>query len=209
MSVYLVPDLACGVEHVAETVIKRSRFIVTLARASSPAAAKAFVDRVKARYPDANHNCWAYNAGSPGTTSQIGASDDGEPKGTAGRPMMNVLLHCGVGEVAVVVTRYFGGTLLGTGGLVRAYQDLVKLGLSELPTKERVPCVAARATFEMRFLGKFQRLFDEAGATVLAKRFEGEATYELDVPQDAFERLAAAVSEASSGRVALIRREEE
>ena len=208
MSVYLVPDLACGVEHVAETVIKRSRFIVTLARASSPAAAKAFVDRVKARYPDANHNCWAYNAGSPGTTSQIGASDDGEPKGTAGRPMMNVLLHCGVGEVAAVVTRYFGGTLLGTGGLVRAYQDLVKLGLESLPVKERIPAAQCTVTFEPRFLGKFQRLFVDAGAAVMSRDFAGDVTYRLEVPDAAFARLAASVSEASAGRCELKKADE-
>ncbi len=181
-------------------IIKRSRFIVTMARVASPEAAKAFIDSVKARYPDANHNCWAYNAGAPETTAMIGASDDGEPKGTAGRPMLTVLLHCGVGEVAAVVTRYFGGTLLGTGGLVRAYQDLVKLGLEKLPVKERIPATLCLVTFEPRFLGKFQRLFEAAGAEVVSRDFAGDVTYRLNVPDAALSGLAAAVSEASAGR---------
>ncbi len=205
---YQVPDLAPGAEHSAEMVVKRSRFIVTMARVTSPEAAKAFVDRLKARHPDANHNCWAFNAGAPETTAMIGASDDGEPKGTAGRPMLTVLLHCGVGEVAAVVTRYFGGTLLGTGGLVRAYQDLVKLGLESLPVKERIPATQCLVTFEPRFLGKFQRLFEDAGAAVISRDFVGDVTYRLEVPDAAFARLAASVSEASAGRCELKKTDE-
>lgn len=189
-------------------VVKRSRFIVTMARVTSPEEAKAFVDRIKVRHPDANHNCWAFNAGAPETTAMIGASDDGEPKGTAGRPMLTVLLHCGVGEVAAVVTRYFGGTLLGTGGLVRAYQDLVKLGLESLPVKERIPAAQCTVTFEPRFLGKFQRLFVDAGAAVMSRDFAGDVTYRLEVPDAAFARLAASVSEASAGRCELKKADE-
>ena len=117
--------------------------------------------------------------------------------------MLNVLLHCGIGEIAVVVTRYFGGTLLGTGGLVRAYQDLVKLGLENLPVKDKVPATRCTLTFEPRFLGKFQRLMEEAGAAVLSKDFMGDVTFTLEVPDAAVERLGQAISEASAGRAAL------
>lgn len=134
---YLVPDLEPGTFHRAEETIRRSRFIVTMARVTSPAEAKAFIERIREEHAHATHNCWAYNAGAPGDTAQVGASDDGEPKGTAGRPMLTAILHGGVGEVAAVVTRYFGGILLGTGGLVRAYQGSVKLGLEGLPTRMR------------------------------------------------------------------------
>ena len=126
---YQVPDLQHGAFHRAEETVRRSRFIVTMARVSSPEEAKAFIERIREEHAGATHNCWAYNAGAPGDTAQVGASDDGEPKGTAGRPMLAALLHSDVGEVAAVVTRYFGGILLGTGGLVRAYQGAVKLGL--------------------------------------------------------------------------------
>src|SRR5690606_7146777 len=89
---------------------------------------------LRAEYPDATHNCWAFVAGPPGDTASIGMSDAGEPHGTAGRPMLDVLLHSDVGEVVAVVTRYFGGTKLGTGGLVRAYGGAVQHALAELPT---------------------------------------------------------------------------
>lgn len=118
----------------AELEVKRSRFIADIARASSADAARAFVAKIREAFPDATHHCWAFQAGPPGDTRAIGCSDDGEPHGTAGRPMLNVLLHAPVGEVVAVVTRYFGGTKLGTGGLARAYSDAVKLALDELET---------------------------------------------------------------------------
>ena len=134
---YPVPDLALGQFHRVEQTIKRSRFICTAAHVTSPEEAKAFIDQIREEFSDARHNCWAFAAGAPGATAQVGMSDDGEPHGTAGRPMLTVLLHCGVGEIAVVVTRYFGGILLGTGGLIRAYQGTVKFALETLPTAER------------------------------------------------------------------------
>lgn len=140
---YKVPDLAPGAFHRAEETVRRSRFIVTMARVSSPEEAKAFIDRIREEHAGATHNCWAYNAGAPGDTAQVGASDDGEPKGTAGRPMLTALLHSDVGEVAAVVTRYFGGILLGTGGLVRAYQGSVKLGLEAFPSRFARTCAAS------------------------------------------------------------------
>ncbi|HEX4932653.1 MAG TPA: YigZ family protein, partial [Gemmatimonadaceae bacterium] len=94
----------------AELVIERSRFICTMGRAETSEAAHAFVKEVQGEFADATHNCWAFVAGAPGSTARIGMSDDGEPHGTAGRPMLTVLMHSGVGEVVAVVTRYFGGT---------------------------------------------------------------------------------------------------
>ena len=104
-------DAACCTVRFEEE-IKRSRFITTLARADSRERALAFVDAIKKEFPDARHNCWAYAAGRPGDTAQVGQSDDGEPHGTAGRPMLNQLLSGGVGELAAVTTRYFGGIKL-------------------------------------------------------------------------------------------------
>jgi hypothetical protein len=103
-------------EHRARDEISRSRFVTTLAPAPSLAEAHAFVARVRAEFPDATHNCWAFVVGPPGSTGRVGLSDAGEPHGTAGRPMLTALLHSGVGDVAAVVTRYYGGTKLGTGG---------------------------------------------------------------------------------------------
>ena len=131
---YPVP---AGQHRVAEK-ISRSRFITTIAPADSIDAATAFVDGVRRELADATHYCWAYVVGPPGDTGRVGMSDDGEPHGTAGRPMLTVLLHSGVGDVAVVVTRYYGGTKLGTGGLVRAYSGGVQKALATMPRGEHV-----------------------------------------------------------------------
>ncbi len=122
----------------AELVIERSRFVCTVSRAESPDAAHAFIKEMQGEFANATHNCWAFVAGPPGSTARIGMSDDGEPHGTAGRPMLTVLMHSGVGEIAAVVTRYYGGTKLGTGGLVRAYSAAVQEALARLERRERV-----------------------------------------------------------------------
>lgn len=119
ISSYPVPAQRCRVY----LTVKRSRFIATIARSSNPRATKAFVQEIRDEFHDATHNCWAFATGPPGDTAAVGASDDGEPHGTAGRPMLNVLLHSEAGEIAAVVTRYYGGIKLGTGGLVRASAD--------------------------------------------------------------------------------------
>ena len=121
-----------------EEVILRSRFITTAAPAGTSEAARAFIASIRAEFPDATHHCYAFVAGPPGSTAQIGMSDDGEPGGTAGRPMLAVLLGSGIGDIAVVVTRYYGGTKLGTGGLVRAYSGGVKAVLDALPVCEKI-----------------------------------------------------------------------
>lgn len=196
---YNVPDLAAGDIHRAEETIHRSRFIVTMARVSSPEEAKDFIDSVREEHSQATHNCWAYVAGEPGSTAQVGASDDGEPKGTAGRPMLTVLLHCGVGEIAAVVTRYFGGILLGTGGLVRAYQGLVKLGLETLPVTERVPSNRIKLTLEHSFVNIALREFENHQARILEKEFAMDATFTLSVPQTQSQNLIDVLTQKTSG----------
>lgn len=141
----------------AEQVILRSRFISSLAPASDPASARAFIAEIKELYDDASHNCWAFVAGAPGSTASVGCSDDGEPTGTAGQPMLKVLLHSGVGEIVAVVTRYFGGTKLGRGGLVRAYSGGVQAALEVLDTVRKVEMVRLALTLEYPMLGRFQR----------------------------------------------------
>lgn len=196
---YNVPNLSAGKIHRAEETIHRSRFIVTMARVSSPEEAKAFIESVRQEHSQATHNCWAYVAGEPGSTAQVGASDDGEPKGTAVRPMLTVLLHCGVGEIAAVVTRYFGGILLGTGGLVRAYQGLVKLGLETLPITERVPCDRIKFTLEHSFVNIALREFENHQASILEKEFAMDATFTLSVPQSKSQSLIDVLTQKTSG----------
>lgn len=130
MSSFLIPAASTRYEQ----TIKNSRFISYIAHAPNPQAAHAFIDQIKISYPDARHVCWAFVAGKPKQTTDVSCSDDGEPAGMAGRPMLNVLLHSEIGELVAVVVRYFGGIKLGTGGLVRAYSSSVSLALKNTPT---------------------------------------------------------------------------
>ena len=119
---YLVPTA----EVIFEEEIKKSRFITYLAHTPNIDAAKQFVQQVKERHHDARHNCWAFVAGRPSDSMKWGFSDDGEPSGTAGKPILAQLTGSGVGEITAVVTRYYGGIRLGTGGLVKAYDGGVQ-----------------------------------------------------------------------------------
>ncbi|MDD7441780.1 MAG: YigZ family protein [Sutterellaceae bacterium] len=204
---YPVPALAPGEIHRAEQTIKRSRFICSVAHAASPEEAKTFIEAVSREFSDARHNCWAFASGAPGSTARIGASDAGEPHGTAGRPMLNVLLHSGVGEIAVVVTRYFGGILLGTGGLVRAYQGTVQLALETLPTAERLVTVPLDVTIEHRFVTLFLRLLPKHRASVTGSSFGLDAEYRLAIPEPEIDPFSRELTEITSGG-ALISRPE-
>ena len=196
---YLVPNLAPDEIHREEDVVRRSRFIVSMARVSSTEEAKAFIERIRAEHPTATHNCWAFNAGAPEDTAQVGASDDGEPQGTAGRPMLTVLLHSGVGEIAAVVTRYFGGTLLGTGGLVRAYQGSVKQGLDSLPVVLREDMQRFVVSIEPHQVSDFQHFLAEAKGRVVTSDFRFDATFEVEVPKPHAQTFADRMMEVTAG----------
>ncbi len=207
MKGYLIPDLLPGQFHRDEESIKRSRFIVSIAHTPSVESAKAFVDAIKQEFPDATHNCWAYSAGMPGSTAQVGASDDGEPKGTAGRPMLTILEHCEVGELTAVVTRYFGGTLLGTGGLVHAYQDLVKLGLSKLPTREKVPSAIYTLGVAHQHFNHVLSILERGGARILTKEFSYNVTLSVEIADADAERILKSVGEATGGEANIEKQE--
>ena len=193
---YLIPDTA---HYRVEDVIKKSQFIVTLAHTPSVEEAKAFVDSVKAEFPDATHNCWAYQAGPVGDSAKVGMSDDGEPHGTAGKPMLNVLMHADVGEVAAVVTRYFGGTKLGTGGLVRAYGGMVKLGLETLPTREKITPVRLEVIIDYSSVTLFKRMLPDYEIKVLEENFGADAAFVVEMPKEHAESFSAAVVELTNG----------
>jgi uncharacterized YigZ family protein len=124
-----------------ETEVKKSRFIARATYVATRKAAMIFLEQVKADYPDARHHCWAYLVGNPSATCSAAMSDDGEPSGVAGKPILNVIQHKGIGDVVVVVTRYFGGIKLGAGGMVRAYSGAAEGVLSLLPLKRQRPLV--------------------------------------------------------------------
>ncbi|MBP6440608.1 MAG: YigZ family protein [Caldilineaceae bacterium] len=184
---------------VAEEV-RRSRFITTVGHAPTLDAARDFIASVRAEFADASHNCWAYVVGPPGSTAQIGMSDDGEPHGTAGRPMLTVLLHADIGEIVAVVTRYFGGTLLGTGGLVKAYSGGVQLALATLPVVERVPRVTMELVVEYGAVTPLQRLLSDYEVQVLDQQYAADVTYRLKLPQEHADSFTARVVELTNGQ---------
>ena len=154
MSEYKYP--AADVFHQEE--IKKSTFIVHIAHTPDLNSAKAFIKSIEEKYSDARHNCWAHVAGNPGGSHVYGFSDDGEPNGTAGKPMLNVLVGSGLGEITAVVTRYFGGIKLGTGGLVRAYGGSLNNALVKLQTVLKVPSVEITGSSEYSMQGVIEQL---------------------------------------------------
>ncbi|MEX2467261.1 MAG: YigZ family protein [Gemmatimonadota bacterium] len=185
--------------HRVEETIQRSRFVTTVAHAPDADAAHAFVGRVREELPDATHHCWAFVAGPPGSTTHIGMSDDGEPHGTAGRPMLTTLLHGGVGEIVAVCTRYYGGVKLGTGGLGRAYAGGVKLALEAIPTEERVERVSLSLIVGYAHVDALQRLFEELDVVVEGETYGVDVRYDCAVPAPAVGVFEGAVADLSRG----------
>ena len=205
----LVPALASGEIHREEIVVKHSRFIVTLARVSDPESAKAFIARIREEHRTATHNCWAYVAGPAGDSAFVGSSDDGEPQGTAGRPMLTTLLYSGGGEIVAVVTRYFGGKLLGTGGLVRAYQGAVKAGLETLPTKPMETGVRVLVSVGPEWISAVEHQVHVAGGRVVSTDFRYDASFELSIPEENVEAFETKLTDLTSGDALVERLDEE
>lgn len=185
--------------HRVEQSIERSRFICTVQRVSSPEDAQAFIRDLNTEFADATHNCWAYVAGPPGDTNRVGLSDAGEPHGTAGRPMLTVLLHSGVGEIAAIVTRYYGGTKLGTGGLVKAYGGTVQLALESMPRAERVDYVDGAVRIGYTAITVIQQLLAAHEVIVSGEEYGVDVRYDVRVPRPNVEGLRSAIADATRG----------
>ncbi|GIV97923.1 MAG: hypothetical protein KatS3mg057_2580 [Herpetosiphonaceae bacterium] len=190
-------------EHVFEQEIKQSRFIATVTYAPDAAAARARIAEIAARYPDATHNCWAFLAGI-GPGAEFGMSDDGEPGGTAGRPMLMVLQGSGIGDIAAVVTRYFGGVKLGSGGLVRAYGGTLQKALATLPLREQVVRRSGLLIVDYAQYEQLRRLLSSCDALIQEEHFAAQVTLRVALPLDQWETCAAAVRDLSNGSVELL-----
>jgi uncharacterized YigZ family protein len=184
-----------------EEIIHRSRFITTIASAASADEARAFIAEIRAEFAGATHNCYAFAPGPPGSTAQAGMSDDGEPAGTAGRPMLAVLLGSGIGDVAAVVTRYYGGIKLGTGGLARAYAGGVKSGLAALELVEKVAMAGLIANGPYHWIAPISRLLPEFEASVDDQTYASDVTWRISVPEERSAALAAALVDLSHGEI--------
>lgn len=184
-----------------EYVEKKSRFIATLRKCESEEEAARFVEETKKKYWDARHNCYAFVIGPRGELTRC--SDDGEPGGTAGRPMLEVLTGEGIRNVAVVVTRYFGGVLLGTGGLVRAYTQAVKEGLKNSVTGRMRHGYEVTVETDYGDVGKLLYLLGNAGIEPLSADYGEKASLRLNIPVEMLEALRKDMADATSGRARL------
>jgi uncharacterized YigZ family protein len=181
-----------------ELTVSNSRFIATLAPASGVDEAKVFVARLRREFADATHNVPAYILGG-GTSVTEYCSDDGEPSGTAGRPALAVLRGSGLGDVAVVVTRYFGGTLLGKGGLVRAYTEATQLVVQAVPRARRVPVHVALLALPYPLLERMRLLVTRHHGEITDEEFAADVTMTLRFPTDDFSAFQNALQELSAG----------
>ncbi len=196
---YPIPAATCRTE---ETIL-RSRFITTVAHADSVEAARAFIAGISEEFSDTNHNCWAYVVGPPGDTSRVGLSDAGEPHGTAGRPMLNVLLGSGIGDVVAVVSRYFGGTKLGKGGLVRAYSSGVKAAMEALERREFVQRVKLRVTVAYADVSTLKHSLPQFEAEVTGQDYGTHVTLVIVLPEEHAESFTEALAGMTGARAAV------
>jgi len=177
MNVYLIP----AQEIRREIIVVNSRFIATLAPVFSVNEAKIFIKRIKDEFVDASHNVPAYLIGS-GTTEIAHCSDDGEPSGTAGRPILSVLRGSNLGDVAVVVTRCFGGTKLGKGGLVRAYSQAVRQVVEAVPRASKIPTHTVMIGLPYNYLERVRLLIELHNGSILDEDFSAEVTLTARFP---------------------------
>ena len=197
MARYLIP----AEQTRAEIIVVNSRFIATAAPVFSVDEAKAFVARIRAEFADASHNVPVFVVGH-GSSVVSHCSDDGEPSGTAGRPALAVLQGSGLGNVAVVVTRYFGGTKLGTGGLVRAYSEAVREVLRSLPLAEKVPTHTVMIALPYAWLERVRLAVAEFHGEILDEEFAGDVTLTARFAAERFPAFRDALLDRSAGRLA-------
>lgn len=181
-----------------EIIEKKSRFIATVRPVESEEEASAFIAEMKKKYWDASHNCSAFTIGERNGISRC--SDDGEPAQTAGRPMLDVLLGAELHNVCVVVTRYFGGTLLGTGGLVRAYSKAVQEGLKNSVILEKCLADRIRLSTDYSGLGKVQYILAEAGIATMDSQYGEAVELTILAPVDDSGRIQKKLVEGTNGR---------
>lgn len=193
-------------ESTGEIVEKKSRFIAYVAPIASEAEAYAFIERIKKKHYDARHNCFAFSVGIEMPLLRF--SDDGEPQGTAGKPILEVITGADIRNICIVVTRYFGGTLLGTGGLVRAYTEAARLGLDNNRIIVRQQVQIAEFTCDYTDFGKLQYLLASMEIPIIDTSYADQVTVRLQIPVDKVSMLEKQITETTSARVELMKKEE-
>lgn len=172
-----------------EYEIKKSRFICWIVPISTREEAIQLVEQAKLKFPDARHHCWAYILGNPDNAISAAAHDDGEPSGTAGKPILNVLQHKNIGDVVAVVTRYFGGIKLGAGGLVRAYSTSTQQASELLTLIDKTPYQEIKIECDYSDEPRLRRWVENRSGTVLASEYLQTATLTLSIPSACLDDL--------------------
>lgn len=188
-----------------EVVEKKSRFIATVAPAETEEQALAIIEAMRKKYWDARHNCFAYVIGDRNELARC--SDDGEPQGTAGKPMLDVLLGEEIHNTVVVVTRYFGGILLGTGGLVRAYSRAVKAGLASSVIITRIQGIKLEIAADYTGLGKIQYILGQRGIPILHSEYTDTVRLEVLLSDKSKVQIMEEITEKTNGQAVLSEKE--
>lgn len=188
----------------SEVVVKKSRFIGEIAYVETIEEAEEYIAGVRKKYYDARHHCFAFLVGDPGTPDEIvRASDDGEPQGTAGKPMLEVLKGAKIHQAVLVVTRYFGGTLLGTGGLVRAYTEAAQEAVRNAVFAKRRRGTLMVATVDYTAYGRLQYLFAKEEVPIADSTFEEVVTMKVVCPGGRDDEIRRLIIEATDGKAVL------
>jgi len=183
-----------------DLVVANSRFIASLAPVLSTEEARSFLTRIRAEFSDASHNVPAYIIGGGNSVTEF-CSDDGEPSGTAGKPALAVLRGSGLGDVAVVITRYFGGTLLGTGGLVKAYTEATQIVVHAVGRGRRVRVHVAMLAIPYNLLERVRSMVGRGNGEVLGEDFAGDVTMTVQFPVEEMDGFQNELQELSAGTV--------
>lgn len=194
---YLTPQASVS----NTTIEKKSRFITCISPVGSKDEAMAELQEIAKREVGANHNCYAYIVGNPVSPIHVHCSDDGEPSGTAGKPMLNILQYENIGNILVVVTRYFGGIKLGSGGLVRAYSNGLKMALEQCPLEEFVEKKRIQISFDYQHEGSIRYSCTESEVAILDTQYSDRPTFLLELLEDQVAPFSGKLRDITSGQV--------
>lgn len=194
---YYTPSETISVEVEA----KKSKFISTITSITSKEEFLSVSQKTKAKYPNANHNCFAYIIGDPKSPEDIRSSDDGEPPGTAGMPILKVLQHNNLGNVVVIVTRFFGGVKLGTGGLVRAYSSVAKKAVESVSVNKVVALKRQHVSFPFQFESAVRHLFLIMEIHIIDSKYAEDVSIEIEAPVNSLDNLRHQLIDITKGNV--------
>lgn len=197
---FAIPCASLNMPHCTEFIERKSRFLTQSCHCANAENAREFIAKIKEKWPDATHNCWAFQLGPPGDTAFIGSSDDGEPHGTAGKPILNALVHGAVGQICMVVTRWFGGIKLGTGGLVRAYQQSALNNLVSLPIAESMELLWWKIMADYEHVNNIQRILPFLEANLDKVEYNEKVEFLISIPADRRDDFAREIANATNGR---------